>query len=365
MQFAALEEKLGHHASATVDITYDRSPAWLIGKRGDGFNLMLWIMNNARLGVCFESLGICETAWRSARAYAAERQSMGKTLDHHEIIADYLDEMESDIQAMRALSVIGAFEEEQMHRLGILMNVLPPKDETERKAIEKEINKHRKKARRIIPLAKYLGAEKSVEMSRRSIQIYGGFGYTQEYEVEKLLRDAIVLPIYEGTSQMQALMVMKDSLMDALKKPNVFVKRNLNACWRRWFGASRAERQVARLQARSFAAIRCLIRRLFLKKLRGLGKQPISKWGKEINKWDPKRDFALAMLHAERLTRMLADVAACEILLEQTKRFPDRQQVLEKCLERAEPRSRFLHNEITTTGQRLLDQLAPENTQEL
>ena len=366
-QFTALEEKLGHHGSATVAVSYNHTPAWLIGKRGDGFRLMLLIMNNARVGVGFESLGVCEAAWRLAKAYAAERQSMGKTLDQHEMIADYLDEMEMDIQSIRALSMTGAWEEEQVHRLGIMMNVLASLDATERKAIEKEINEHRKKSRRITPLVKYLGAEKAVEISRRSIQIHGGFGYTQEYGAEKLLRDAMVLPIYEGTSQIQSLMVMKDSLMDVLKNPGAFINKNLNACWRKWFGSSREERQVAKLQARSFATIRYLMRRLFMKKLHVLSKKPLSKWGKEMKAWDPKRDFALAMLHAERLTKMLVDVAVCEALLEQAKKFPERQQLLEKCLERAEPRSRFLYTEITSTGQGLLDRLeeqAVNNTQE-
>jgi len=81
--------------------------------------------------------------------------------------------------------------------------------------------------------------------------------------------------------------------------------------------------------------------------------------------WDPKRDFALAMLHAERLTRMLTDVAVCDVLLEQAERFPERTPVLECYLERAEPRSRFLYDEIRTTGTDLLKRLekrAAENT---
>jgi alkylation response protein AidB-like acyl-CoA dehydrogenase len=356
-KFTAVEEKLGHHGSATVAISYDHTPACLIGKRGEGFRLMLLMMNNARVGVGFESLGLCESAWRLAKSYAAERTSMGKTLDQHEMIADYLAEMETDIQAIRALSMAGAREEERVHRLGILMNVIAPKDQAERDAAEKEIDGHRSKSRRITPLVKYLGAEKAVEMSRRCIQIHGGFGYTQEYGAEKLLRDAMVLPIYEGTSQIQSLMVMKDSLMGVLKSPGVFTKSNIEYCWRSWFGASRAERQVARLQARSCAAIRYLMRRLFMKKLGILRGQPLSAWGKEMKDWDPKRDFAPAMLHAERLTRMLVDVAVCEVLLEQAQRFPERQEVLERYMERAEPRSRFLYNEITTTGTGLLERL--------
>jgi 3-(methylthio)propanoyl-CoA dehydrogenase len=69
------------------------------------------------------------------------------------------------------------------------------------------------------------------------------------------------------------------------------------------------------------------------------------------------------MLHAERLTRMLVDVVACEVLLEQAQRFPERQEVLERYLERAEPRSRFLHKEITSMGNTLLKQLESQEKQ--
>ena len=73
---------------------------------------MLVLMNNARVGVGFESLGLCEAAYRVARDYAAERPSMGKTIDKHEMIADYLEEMKTDIQGIRALAMEAAVNEE-------------------------------------------------------------------------------------------------------------------------------------------------------------------------------------------------------------------------------------------------------------
>lgn len=366
--FDTVEEKLGHHGSATVAISFDRTPAFLIGNRGDGFKLMLLLMNNARLAVGFESLGVCEAAIRSAKEYAAERTSMGKPIDQHEMIADYIQEMESDAQAIRALSMYGAYHEEMHQKLRIIKKLIPtvpPETDAGMKDIDKQIEEHQKLSRAVTPLVKYLGAEKAVEMARRCIQIHGGYGYSSEYGAEKLLRDAMVLPIYEGTSQIQALMVMKDSLMGVLKESGAFLRANAGACWRRWFGASRASRRVARLKARSHAVIRYLMRRLFLKKLGVLRRRPWGEWAREMKGWDPKRDFALAMLHAERLTRMLTDVAVCEVLLEQAERFPERTPVLECYLERAEPRSRFLYDEIRTTGTDLLKRLekhAAENT---
>ena len=354
----ALEEKLGHHGSATVAVRFDRTPAELIGQRGEGFKLMLLLMNSARVGVGFEAIGLCEAAWRLASDYAAERRSMGKTLDRHEMIADYLDEMHTDIQGIRALGVDSAYHEESAHKLRILLDVLPPDTEAERNDSTARIDRHQRASRRLTPLLKYLGAEKAVEMARRCIQIHGGFGYSTEYGAEKLLRDATVVPIYEGTSQIQALMAMKDNLTGILKRPGAFLRGLVGANLRRWFAGTRLRRRVAGLQADQHAVLRFLLIRLAGKKLRKTLREPIGQWASAFRQWDPKRDFALALLHAERLTRILADVAVCESLLRQAERFPERVEVLERYLERAVPRCRFLRNEITGSGKRLLASLA-------
>ena len=356
--FTKLEEKLGHHGSATVSISFDETPAFLVGKRGDGFKLMLQLMNNARVGVGFESLGICESALRMARAYAAERPSMGKTIDRHEMIADYLDEMETDIQAIRAIAVASAFHEEMGQKLNLMLQFVPPEDEKEKKSLESDMRFHQLCSRRYTPLLKYVAAEKAVEISKRAIQIHGGYGYSQEYGAEKLLRDAIVLPIYEGTSQIQALMAMKDSLMGILKDPAGFYRNFARARWASRTAGSEEERRVAALQVLSCKALQFLMTRLAGKKLNEMRKKPVGEWAGFFKEWDPKKDFSLAMLHAERLTLILADVAILEILLDQAKKHPERQDVLERYLERAQPRCRFLYEEITTTGSRLLAELA-------
>lgn len=353
--FDKLEEKLGHHGSATVAVRFDHTPAELIGERGDGFRQMLLLMNNARVGVGFESLGICEAAYRLARDYAAERPSMGKNIDRHEMIADYLDEMRTDIQALRALCVVGGFHEEMGQKLRLMLRFFPPDSTDERKAAEAATHRHMGASRKLTPLLKYLGAEKAVEMARRCIQIHGGFGYSSEYGAEKLLRDALVLPIYEGTSQIQALMAMKDNLTGILGNPGGFLSGTARAWASSCFATDRLTRRVARLQRRRNAVLRFLLMRLAWKKFR-------SGPSHFLGEWDPKRDFALAMLHAERLTRILTDVAVCEVLLEQARRFPERAELLERYLERAESRCRGLHYEITHTGAQLLAKLEPKET---
>lgn len=353
-----VEEKMGHHGSVTAALNFDRAPAQLIGKRGEGFKYMLVLMNNARLGVGFESLGLCEAAYRKAKAYASERPSMGKTIDRHEMIADYLDEMQTDIQGIRALAMHGAFHEEMAQKLRLYARLGSTIDASAMRSAKN----HATKARRVTPLLKYLASEKAVEMGRRCVQIHGGNGYIKEFGAEKLLRDAMVMPIYEGTSQIQALMAMKDCLGGIVKNPQDFVKRLAQAGWRSVSARDPLERRLARIQRLSLGAQQHLVMRTAAQKLITLPAKPLADWPRELTKsWDPKRDFALAMLHAERLIRLLADEAICEELYAQAKKHPERRCVLERYLDRAEPRCRFLFDEITSTGQRLLATLKDAN----
>ena len=356
-----LEEKLGHHASATCAITFDRAAAELIGQRGDGFKNMLLLMNNARLGVGFEALGLCEAALRLATAYAQDRQSMGKTLDQHELIADQLDEMATDIQGIRALAVEGAFQEEVATRLRIREAAGGWGDPLEDKRHRREARAAADHARRITPLVKFLAAEKSVEMARRCLQIHGGVGYTREYGAEKLLRDSLVTPIYEGTTQIQALMAMKDAIGQVLKAPQAFVKQVAQVRIRSLSARDPLERRVTRLRAVALGAIQTLLVRTSTDKLRDLRQQPLSTWPAALRRnWNPKRDFAFAMLHAERLTSILADAAICEALWKQAQVHTERREVLQRYLERAEPRCTYLSEVIANTGDRLIAKLRPE-----
>lgn len=353
-----IEEKLGHHGSATVAITFDRTPGELIGQRGEGFRLMLLLMNNARIGVGFESLGLMEAAVRLARDYAAERPSMGKTIDKHEMIADYLDEMQSDIEGLRAIVMRAAWHEElnQRYRLARDHYAEPASEQWRR--YDAEHKKHRDLARRLTPLLKYFGAERAVDMARTCVQIHGGVGYTREYGAEKLLRDAMVLPIYEGTSQIQALMAMKDALVGIIKNPQAFVARMGRARWRSLSARDNLEKRVARLEILELSAMQHLMQKTAAGKIKSLGGKPIGEWPKRfLENWDPKRDFAYAMLHAERLCRLMCDVAICKTLWHQASRHADRRPVLARFLERAEPRGRHLYDVITTTGDRLLAEL--------
>jgi 3-(methylthio)propanoyl-CoA dehydrogenase len=340
-----IEEKLGHSGSATAALSFDRAPAELVGKRGEGFKYMLTLMNNARIGVGFECIGLCEAAYRVAKAYASERRSMGKTIDQHELIAEMLEDMEVTLIGMRALAVESCFAEEMFRKQKLMGD-------------ERSAKRWAKIARRLTPLLKYLAAEAAVDFSRKCLQIHGGNGYMCEYPAEKLLRDALVMPIYEGTSQIQALMAMKDTLVGIIKDPQSFVRRQAQSRWR-VVAKNGLDRRVTKLQIQSMNVQQFLLARTAGDKAKSLRDKPISEWGTEFTKnWDPKRDFAYAMLHSERLIRLLINESIAEILLAQAKRWPERRDYLERFLDRAEVQSRHLADEITTSGTRFLERLA-------
>jgi hypothetical protein len=156
-------------------------------------------------------------------------------------------------------------------------------------------------------------------------------------------------------------MSMKDTLFGIVKKPQAFVTRMGQARWRSVSARDPLERRVAKLQTISMSAQQYLLTRTAAGKLKTLTDVPVAKWSDVLKDWDPKRDFSLAMLHAERLTRILIDEAVAELLLEQAKAHPKRREVLERWLARAELRSKALYEEITTTGERILASLASDN----
>ena len=353
-----LEEKLGHHASPTCSVIFENAPAELIGERGEGFKHMLLLMNNARIGVGFECLGLCEAAHRLAVQYASERSSMGKTIDQHEMIAEFLDDMDTETRAIRALAVTAVYNEEMAQKIGMMLEAVEDMPELERARYEKELARAKRLTRRVTPLLKYHASEKSVEFAKLCIQIHGGVGYTKQYGAEKLLRDAMVMPIYEGTSQIQGLMAMKDTLGGIMKRPQQFVRKLADARWRSLSERDPRARALARLQYNSLSAQQHLVTRTARDKFDLVRQRPLTAWVDELrHNWDPKRDFSYAMLHAERLIRLLIDEAIAEILYDQAQEFPERAELFDKFVEMAEPRSKYNLDVLLSRGQRLLDKL--------
>ena len=359
-----IEHKMGQHSAVAATIHYENSYAELIGKRTEGFRLMLVLMNNARIIVAFEALGTCEAAFRTARAYAEERVAMGKTLSRHEMIADYLDEMDIVIRGLRAVTFDAAFHEECAMRMNTLMKTNPPANADERAEMGRAAKKYTARSRLLTPLIKYWGGEEAVRQSRMCMQILGGIGYIKETGAEKLLRDALVIPVYEGTSQIQALMALKDNLQAAMKKPGKFARDIAETRLLALSSSEPLERGAARMKMVSLSAMQTIISRIAADKLGGLGKKPLGQWRAALTKdWDPAVDFSFGLLHAERLTKLLTCSHTAEVLVAQARSVAgtadaeERADIAQRFIERFEPRSKGVLLEIEATSGSLIARL--------
>jgi hypothetical protein len=302
---------------------------------------MVRMMNGFRLGVGFQCIGIMQGAFSMAKEYAQVRKTMGKPILEHELIADLFYGMETDILGLRALAYSAVSQFEIAQREEIYLDFDQRSDPKPQAQERRQENKKRKRTvRKLTPLLKYLGAEKAVELCRLNMQIHGGFGYTKDYEAERLLRDALVLPVYEGTSQIQALMTLKDELKDILNAPLSFLFLSFKSFFYflPWYSAPQ----------RKFKKMNYLLYRSFKKIFWGLIQQKRKKIRKEkggvlnlqflaFKKWNPKNDYAFALLHAERICRMVTHTEIARILAQQASQFPERKPVFHRYVTKALP----------------------------
>lgn len=356
-EVGGIEKKMGQHSGVAATINYDDSVGYLIGQRGHGFRGMLLIMNSARVAVGFEGLGIMEAAYRQAKAHAEERVSMDRPIIRHEMIADMLEEMELSIAGLRALCFEAMTNEEIAQHLKLELKVNPPKDADEKKAMERKMRKHKRRARFATPLIKYYGGEESCRVARMNMQILGGVGYMVEYGAEKLLRDALVLPIYEGTSQIQGLMALKDNIQAALRNPQKMLGEMAAARLEAIRARDPLDRGIASMRGKKFSAIQMIMTRIAASKIGDLRGRPLLEWKDSVmSDWDPRRDFSFGFHNAERFARVLVDVAIAETLVRQAKKAEgtkweeSRRDLALRWMERAEPRTEGELLQIKASG---------------
>lgn len=352
-----VEEKLGHSSSPTVSLLYEDSQGELVGALGQGFELMLVLMNNARVAVGFEALGVCESAYRMASEYAAQRVTMGKAIKDHELVADMLQDMDTTIRGIRAICFEAVNAVERAHRIEVRLKLDPPADAEEKARLEKKLKQVKRYARVLTPLVKYLASEKAVALARMNMQIHGGMGYIHETGADRLLRDALVLPVYEGTSQIQSLMALKDLLGGAIKDPTTFVANATAARASATFtrGLDRAYHQA---EVKLYQSIEAVLARILGTKVKsewqtltqgGLSERLDYLKSKFLRSWDAKHDFAHGLVHAERITQILCDLHVARILLKQGKEHPERLVYAKRWLTRMLPRVTALSLEVTST----------------
>ncbi len=353
-----VEEKIGHHASATCSLVYDNSEAQLVGNEGDGFKLMLKIMNHARITVGFEGIGLCENAYRVAKDYAEDRVTMGLPIARHGLIAGYLHEMDIGIKAMRAMCMEAAICHERYVMSEYNAKALSTPQTPD---AAKRTRKMKRRTRKLTPLIKYFASEQAVWMSRMAMQIHGGNGYTKDYAPERLLREALVMPVYEGTSQIQCLMAFKDAMGFAVANPQRFLQKAAGLRFKALRSTDSLERGVYKLKAAVYSVQQTLLMRVAKEKWAGANAHSVAEFISTFKKWDPKQDFRMALVHAENFTKILIDATAAEILLRQAKRFPERRKLLEQWLEMALPRVRYHQDLIENTGHGVMERMESES----
>ena len=186
-----LEEKLGIHASPTCVMSYGEDGGaigYLLGKENEGMKCMFTMMNNARLAVGLEGLGISERACQQAFAYARERVQFRPIIEHGDV-RRMLTDMRAKITAMRALCLYAAsFVDRSVHHA----------DDAER---------HRARGRvaLLTPIVKAWCTDRALEITSTALQVHGGMGFIEETGIARYYRDARITPIYEGTNGVQAM----------------------------------------------------------------------------------------------------------------------------------------------------------------
>lgn len=214
-----IEDKMGMNGSNTCEVVYEDSIGQLIGEENEGFKLMLHLMNEARISVGLQGMGGMEAAIGAATDYAATRKQFGKPINELPLMKRNIKDWETERDAFRVLildtvlhfDILQYLETKKLHTGDL--------NETEAKLMKKSGRIVRKRT----PLVKYYGAEAYANLSQKAIQAYGGYGFMRDYDVERYHRDSFGALLYEGTSQIQALMAMKDFVKNVTKKPGKFV----------------------------------------------------------------------------------------------------------------------------------------------
>ena len=180
------ERKLGHRASDTSEMIFEncRIPkCHLLGERGEGFVAALKVLDGGRISIAAMSLGIAQAAYDCARDYAHERKQFGRPIGTFQAIRFKISDMATEIEAARLLLQRAAFLKDKGKRV------------TKESA-----------------MAKLYASEVAVRCAEQAVQILGGYGYTRDYPAERFYRDAKLMTIGEGTSEVQRMVIARQLL---------------------------------------------------------------------------------------------------------------------------------------------------------
>jgi alkylation response protein AidB-like acyl-CoA dehydrogenase len=190
-EVARLEPKMGI-AGTTGELLFEgcRVPAAnLLGDEGEGFRIAMRILDRSRPGVAAQGLGIAQGATDYALEYARTRETMGKPIAEHQLIAGKLADMETRCEAARGL----------LYRFGRMVDEGAPDEELTKASA----------------MAKLYCTDTAMDVTTEAVQILGGYGYISEYPVERMMRDAKITQIYEGTNEIQRLVIAREMLKES------------------------------------------------------------------------------------------------------------------------------------------------------
>jgi butyryl-CoA dehydrogenase len=182
------EEKMGLCASDTTDLVFENCPISaenLLGKEGDGFKIAMTALDGGRIGIAAQSVGLAQAALDAAVSYAKQREQFGQPISKFQGLRWMLADMATELEAARQLTFSAAAK----------------KDRGERYTMQASI-------------AKLFASEMVNHVTAKALQIHGGYGYIKEYPVERFYRDARVFTIYEGTSEIQRVVIANHLLED-------------------------------------------------------------------------------------------------------------------------------------------------------
>jgi alkylation response protein AidB-like acyl-CoA dehydrogenase len=180
------EEKLGQHSSSTADLAFDNTPSERLGPSGGGMRIALSTLDGGRIGIAAQAVGIAQAALDVATSYAKERTAFGKPIAGFQAISHKLADMQTEIEAARAL----------------VLRAARAKDAGRPHTIEGA-------------QAKLFASRVARHWTGEAIQVLGGYGYTKDFPAERYYRDAKVTEIYEGTSEIQRLVIARALLGEA------------------------------------------------------------------------------------------------------------------------------------------------------
>ena len=196
-----IENKLGIKGSPTCELVFTNAPAQLVGDRKMGLiKYVMSLMNAARLGIGAQSVGLCEAAYREALKYAREREQFGKAIIRFAAVSEMLSNMKAKLQGVRALLYETTRFVEIYKQYGHISHERSLESEE-----RQEMKFYNRLADGFTPLVKLFSSEYANQLAYDAIQIHGGSGFMKDYPCERLYRDARIMNIYEGTSQLQVV----------------------------------------------------------------------------------------------------------------------------------------------------------------